>query len=163
MKIFYSFLERKAKESDDWIQAQIETRKITAVIAKARKELMFIEGLIKKREDYFKKRKEVTNFRMTSKKKVQTTETTGGNGSAEPDLDDLLLNDDFAPVNYSDSEGEDEDVDEEPEFYPYRVCFKNNSLCELAFGVMQELQDNICKCLVGNFCVPNSHSNWPIC
>lgn len=41
--------------------------------------------------------------------------------SPEDELDDLLLNDDFAPELYSDSEISDGEEEEEPEFYQNRV------------------------------------------
>lgn len=117
--------DRKEKESNDWVKAQIETRRIIGMVSKARRELSFHQGLIKKRSDYLKKKSELANRqKFSTSTKKQVTKEDGEekkNDGGEPDLDDLILNDDFAPTNYSDSEGDDDDLDEEPEFYSYRV------------------------------------------
>ncbi|XP_035710970.1 ATP-dependent DNA helicase DDX11 isoform X2 [Folsomia candida] len=124
-------LDRKEKESNDWVKAQIETRRIIGMVSKARRELSFHQGLIKKRSDYLKKKSELANRqKFSTSTKKQVTKEDGEekkNDGGEPDLDDLILNDDFAPTNYSDSEGDDDDLDEEPEFYSYRIIFASRT------------------------------------
>jgi hypothetical protein len=107
------------------------------VIAKANRELKFLEELKEKRKKYLQKRTEISNLRKPywSSSKVRGSakppSSGTGNGKAEDvsnadgELDDLILNDDYAPEINSDSDADEEDKDEEPEFYPNRVCSKN--------------------------------------
>lgn len=112
----------------DWIQAQHDLRKKREVVNCARRELNFLEGLKTKRQKYLSKKstsivKDQQQFwRQKNESKTNSSDKNdSAKKSVEDELDDLLLNDDFAPEMYSDSDASDEDNDDEPEFYPNRV------------------------------------------
>jgi len=125
-------VEIEASKAEDWIVSQSLLRKKKEVIAKAVRELKFLEELREKRKKYLGKKVEIGMIKRpqwnskdnkSSGNKRNEVKKVSGESSGGEDLDDLILSDDFAPEMNSDSEDESEDVDEEPEFYPFRVNF----------------------------------------
>jgi hypothetical protein len=96
------------------------------MIFKATRELQFLEALLEKRKKVLQKRKQLKNPTFfPPKSKSGQDESKAGKapgGNQDEELTDLLLNDEFAPEVFSDSEYSDEEgEDVEPEFYPLKV------------------------------------------
>jgi hypothetical protein len=115
------FLEEAATTSENWIQAQLAFRKRKDLMYKAGRELKFREECIEKRTKIRQIRvaSDSNAFSINAKRKAQAQDEQ--DKSEEVEIDDLFLNDEFAP-EFVDSEDEDEEADEnEPEFHPFRV------------------------------------------
>lgn len=119
-------LERRAKDAENWITAQHELRQKRDFVNAAKRELKFLEGNLEKRKKYLSKRSssgflDKNKWKQKSGKKTAERKDEVVKKSTEDELDDLMLNDDFAPDYGSGSDLSDGDNDDEPEFYPDKV------------------------------------------